>query len=118
MPEREYPGMLQESVDDTDHPDIFTQPRNLARRVELLVPVEAPKPRRRLQKILGAYFKDNVKARELLADGSYRQLAPDDQHSAYRSQEVLHQAVLDEARAVEFSQRTTFEPHLPDNGEA
>lgn len=93
-------------------------PRNLDRRVELLVPVEAPKPRRRLQKILGSYFKDNVKARELLADGSYRQLAPDDQHSAYRSQEVLHQAVLDEARAVEFSQRTTFEPHLPDNGEA
>ena len=46
-------------------------PRNLDRRIELLVPVEDPPCKPRLIEILQTYFDDNVKARHLQADGSY-----------------------------------------------
>ena len=89
-------------------------PRNLDRRIELLVPVETPKLRKRLQQILRLYFKDNVKARELLADGAYRHVKPNDRHPAIRSQQVLHGMAVEEVRAAEASRRTIFEPHLPE----
>src|SRR6185503_8091149 len=45
-------------------------PRNLDRRIELLVPVEDPPLKSRLIDILETYFEDNVKARQLQPDGS------------------------------------------------
>lgn len=47
-------------------------PRNLDRRVELMAPVEAPECRRRLLHLLDVLFRDNVKARRLFADGTWR----------------------------------------------
>jgi len=47
-------------------------PRNLDRRVELMAPVEAPECRRRLLHTLDVLFQDNVKARRLLTDGTWR----------------------------------------------
>ena len=47
-------------------------PRNLDRRVELMVPIEAPEGRRRLMHTLDVLFRDNVKGRRLLPDGSWR----------------------------------------------
>jgi polyphosphate kinase len=47
-------------------------PRNLDGRVEVLCRVRADGVRRRLEEILDVYVRDVVKARELLADGSYR----------------------------------------------
>ncbi len=49
--------------------------RNLNRRVEVVVPVENPQLRKYLrEEVLDAYLKDNVNARELQADGSYRRV--------------------------------------------
>lgn len=45
--------------------------RNLDRRVELMFPVNDNDLKHRLKSILDIYLSDNVKARELKADGSY-----------------------------------------------
>ena len=57
-------------------------PRNLDRRVELLVPVEDPVLKDRLLLTLKTYFKDNVKSRRLLPDGRYERIAPTGKHPA------------------------------------
>ncbi len=65
-----------------DDPEVFLasadwMPRNFRRRVEIMFPIESPQLRRRLvDGILGVVLADNVKARELQADGSYRRVAP------------------------------------------
>ena len=52
-------------------------PRNFRRRVEVLFPVEDPRLRSRIvDGILGLSLIDNVKARELQPDGTYRRVAP------------------------------------------
>ncbi len=45
--------------------------RNLDRRVELMFPVNDPDLKKRLKSVLDVYLSDNVKARELKADGRY-----------------------------------------------
>jgi polyphosphate kinase len=65
-----------------DEPEVFLSsadwmPRNFRRRVELMFPIEDPRLRRRLvDGILGVDLADNVKARELQADGTYRRVPP------------------------------------------
>ena len=60
--------------------EIFTgssdwMPRNLDRRIEVLAPVHDRNLRKFLKDVfLTAYLKDNVKAREMLPDGSYRRV--------------------------------------------
>ena len=52
--------------------------RNLSRRVEVVFPIEPPDLKQRLiHEILATTLADNVKARELLPDGSYRRLPCD-----------------------------------------
>jgi len=61
--------------------------RNLNRRVEVICPVRDPKLRRYLKdEVLGAYLRDNVQARELLPDGSYLRVVPDDGEESFDSQ--------------------------------
>src|SRR5207247_3449340 len=48
--------------------------RNLSRRVEVAWPIEQPDLKQRLIDILSTGLSDNVKARELLPDGSYRRV--------------------------------------------
>lgn len=51
--------------------------RNFDRRVEVIAPVYDPSLKRYLKDVvLAAYLKDNVKARRLLADGSYERMRP------------------------------------------
>jgi polyphosphate kinase len=61
-------------------------PRNLDGRVEVLCRVRSEGVRRRLEEILDLYLRDDVRARELLPDGSYR--APEGALGV-RAQEVL-----------------------------
>ena len=52
-------------------------PRNFQRRVEIMFPIEDPQLKRRLvEGILGVVLADNVKARQLQADGTYRRTPP------------------------------------------
>jgi polyphosphate kinase len=91
-------------------------PRNLDRRVELLVPVEDAVLKDRLLLTLKTYFKDNVKGRRLLPDGGYERIAPTAKHPALRAQEALYRRACDAVRRAEQSQRTVFEPHqAPEN---
>ncbi|HXY33884.1 MAG TPA: polyphosphate kinase 1 [Planctomycetaceae bacterium] len=91
-------------------------PRNLDRRVELLVPVEDHALKERLLQTLKAYFRDDVKSRRLLPDGRYKRLTPSAKRPPTRVQEVLYRRVCDAALIAEQSQRTVFEPHqAPDN---
>ena len=85
-------------------------PRNLGRRVELLVPVEDNACRRSLIAILKTTLADNVKARKLLPNGRYEPIRAVDGAEAVRSQEVLYrrmgEAIDDASRAA----LSTFEP--------
>lgn len=86
-------------------------PRNLDRRVELLVPVEDPACRGRLVRILEAGLADTAKGRELLADGGYRK--PPGGAKAVRSQARLYGEICEEARQRAKSRVMRFEPHRP-----
>ncbi len=62
-------------------------PRNLDRRVETVFPVEDEQIRvRLLDEVLRISMLDNVKARELQPDGTYRRLAPGDGETPIDSQ--------------------------------
>ena len=86
-------------------------PRNLDRRVELLVPVEDQVCRRNLITILRTTLADNVKARRLLPDGRYEPVRGSSSSEPVRSQEALYrrstEAIEDASRAA----LATFEPH-------
>ncbi len=85
-------------------------PRNLDRRIELLVPVDGPATRRRLISILDTYFRDNVKARRLDADGSYT-LPVVGRGDRVRSQQVLYDEACEAVREAASARPTMFEPH-------
>jgi polyphosphate kinase len=60
-------------------------PRNFLRRVEAVAPVEVPRLRERLRRLLYTYLEDNRQAWELDADGRYRQRTPDGEVRASQS---------------------------------
>jgi polyphosphate kinase len=76
--------------------------RNLSRRVEVVFPIEAPELKQRLiREILATSLADNCKARELLADGSYRRITPPPGQRRVRSQEAfLEMAALSATRRL------------------
>ncbi|OGV62066.1 MAG: RNA degradosome polyphosphate kinase [Lentisphaerae bacterium RIFOXYC12_FULL_60_16] len=88
-------------------------PRNLDRRVELLVPVDDEENRAYLTGILEAYYQDNVKAWRLLPDGRYVRLRPETNRKAFRSQEVLYRRACEAAESAEQLKPTVLEPHRP-----
>ncbi len=83
-------------------------PRNLDRRVELLVPVEDEAARRKLLTVLKSCMKDTAKGRRLKADGRYRKSRTQE---PYRSQEKLYQAACEATERAAKSHATTFEPY-------
>ena len=92
-------------------------PRNLDRRVELLVPVEAAEAKQRLVGILDSYFQDNEKARQLLSDGTYQRVKGSKRKSM-RSQERFYLDLSQVVAQAEQSRRAVFEPHrAPSNEE-
>ncbi len=88
-------------------------PRNLDRRVELLVPVEDDKCHRKLRETLRTYFKDNTNTWVMKPDGSYDRVV--DKKRPYRAQKVLFDKATSENEAVKQNRRTRFEAHTPKN---
>lgn len=86
-------------------------PRNLDRRVELLVPIESLACKHRLIDILESYFKDTVKARRILPSGSYEKRHPAAEEPLYRSQQQLYERIVADVRQSQQARRTNFEPH-------
>lgn len=86
-------------------------PRNLDRRVELLVPVEDKVCRRNLIAILKTMLSDNVKARRLLPDGRYEAVRSSNSAEAVRSQEALYRRTCETIEDASRAALATFEPH-------
>ncbi len=81
--------------------------RNLDRRLELLFPVRDARIRRRLTGILRMFFRDNVKAWELLSDGQYRRVTR--KGRAVRAQETFFRDAVAAVRSAERA-TGTFRP--------
>jgi polyphosphate kinase len=65
-------------------------PRNLNRRVEILFPIDDEELMRRVRdEILAEYLVDNVKARRMQPDGSYKRISKSEAQAAWNSQEIL-----------------------------
>jgi polyphosphate kinase len=72
--------------------------RNLSRRVEVVFPIEQPDLKQRLiHEILAISLADNVKARELLPDGTYRRIVPAPGQPRVRSQQVFLERAAEHA---------------------
>ena len=84
-------------------------PRNLDRRIELMIPILDKDARRQVLKLLKSYFKDNQKASGLLPDGTYKRV--EQGKSPFRSQEELHLQACEAARRKEQSKPTVLEPY-------
>src|SRR5262249_19106526 len=75
--------------------------RNLSRRVEVVFPVEQPDLKHRLiGEILATSLGDNVKARELLPDGSYRRMQVGNQVPVRSQDRFLELAAANVARRL------------------
>ena len=70
-------------------------PRNLLRRVELLVPVEDPAAKQRLKDMLLSYSQDNVKGRCLRADGHYDRVRPKPHEPHHRHQQHMYELAVE-----------------------
>jgi polyphosphate kinase len=87
--------------------------RNLEKRVELMIPIEEAALKRRLVRILEAYFQDNTQASRLLPDGSSQRVVRAKGEKAFRAQEHFYQDARKVAKAREHERAMTFEPHVP-----
>lgn len=88
-------------------------PRNLDRRIELLVPVESPRWRKRLIRVLQTYFKDNRSAWNLTASGRWKRIKPASQDEQIQAQRVLYEAAVGAVNQADQHRRTAFETHDP-----
>ncbi len=89
--------------------DLMT--RNLDKRIELMIPVLASGPRKKLLATLDVYFTDRVKARTLCPDGNYRPVAARGKEKSVRAQEELYRRAKAAASLKEQTKPTMLEPH-------
>ena len=86
-------------------------PRNFRRRVEIMFPIEDPAPQGRIvTTILRVVLSDNVKARVLQADGTYRRRAPAEGEAPMRSQVALQHLAREAAREKKSDVRPPLVP--------
>ena len=85
-------------------------PRNLDRRIELLFPVAEPEPRRKVLEALDAMFLDNVKARRLMPDGSYKRKRPLKGEEPFRAQINIYREAKRARERARAATSVAFEP--------
>lgn len=88
-------------------------PRNLDRRIELMVPVEDPDGAEKLAQILKICLGDTKQSWRLLPDGSYERRQPDARHPPLRGQEAFQRRAEERAAAAAQQQAPVFEPQRP-----
>lgn len=88
-------------------------PRNLDRRIELLVPVEDAACRDRLIRILETCLQDTAKARRLGPDGGYERVKPRSRKESVRCQEAFYRTAREAADQDKRTRQKIFEPVLP-----
>ena len=86
-------------------------PRNLDRRVELLIPVDDAACRKKLQETLRTYFKDTTNTWVMQSTGAYVRIQPSEE--GVRSQKVLYDRTAKAMKAIRQSRRTRFQTHEP-----
>lgn len=85
-------------------------PRNLDKRVELLVPIDDAFCRKKALSILKTYFKDATNSWILTEDNTW--MAPEaNPTKAFRSQKKLYDKACERAQEAQHQRRTRFEPH-------
>jgi polyphosphate kinase len=83
-------------------------PRNFIRRVEVMFPIEDAKIRLWIRNdLLASQMLDNVKARDMAPDGSYRRRSPKPDEAANRTQPKFMERAKERARASVWSVPTT-----------
>ena len=87
--------------------------RNLDKRIELMIPIEQPALKRRLVRLLEAFFNDNTQAYRLLPDGTSQRLVRLKGQRAFRVQDHFYQQAKKAAKAHEHERAMTFDPHVP-----
>ena len=87
--------------------------RNLDKRIELMIPIEEPTLKRRLVRVLEAYFHDNTQAYRLLPDGSSQRISRAKGQKSFRVQDQFYQQAKKAAKAREHERSMSFEPHVP-----
>ncbi len=85
-------------------------PRNLDRRIELMIPVESRECRARLLEALDVFFRDNVKGRKLLPDGTWRVPPVAPTEPPVEAQFALTDLARREAERRESASPETFAP--------
>jgi polyphosphate kinase len=85
-------------------------PRNLDRRIELMFPIETRECRKKVLDALDILFRDNVKGRKLLPDGTWRvpELPPTE--APLEAQSVLSEQARREVERRESASAETFAP--------
>jgi len=86
-------------------------PRNLDRRIELLIPVDDPAAQKKLRETLDTYFRDNTNTWEMTETGQYQRI----QSAAepLRAQSRLYDRACKAVQESDQNRRTQFEPHVP-----
>jgi len=87
-------------------------PRNLDKRIELMVPVENPAAKKRLVELLDIYFSDNCNAWKLNPDDTYVRCKPG-RNKQKRAQEIIFDKLCTTIQSEKRNRRTVFEPHKP-----
>ena len=86
-------------------------PRNLDKRIELLVPVEEPEIKNSLIEILDTYFEDTVKCQILQPDGTYVRAETGKNEKPVQSQLKLYREFSQLAKVAKKTKRGVFETY-------
>ena len=89
--------------------------RNLEKRVELMIPIEDGRLRKRLLKILETFFRDNTQASRIKPDGTSERLEPGKKEKKFRAQKHFITQARRTAKARVHERAMRFDPHLPPN---
>jgi polyphosphate kinase len=79
----------------------------------LMIPIEDNALKRRLTRILEAFFQDNCQASKLLPDGTSQRITEATGQRPFRVQAHFYQQAKKAAKAREHERSMTFEPHVP-----